>query len=201
MATELEHPRYFLQASQFIWHQIEHAVGDDYIGPVVRNRQCLAVACSKLDVGQTSCTRIMLGFTQHLGGHIYTDDLPRWPNHRGRYHTVDTGASSTIHHTVTGVQFTEAEGVAGAGEGLDRALWNAHRPGFLIAEQSREATAGMEMEAFCGMECDLSILCLNSCAELLAVNVNRWGHGDCHRRPPFRANGYGSFLLSRIHHH
>src|SRR5687768_7542761 len=102
---------------------------------------------------------------------------------------------------VTEVQLTEAEGVAGASEGLNRTLRYTDQPGFLLAEQPHKLTAGMEMEAFGGMECYLSVLRLNSGAELLVVNVNRWGHCGCHRRPPFRANGYGSFQLSRIHHH
>jgi hypothetical protein len=139
------------QATRLIWHEIEDAVGDDHIGPVIRNRQCLAVACSKRDIGQTSCKCITLGFTQHLGGHIDTDDLPRWPNHFGGYQTIDTGAGANIYHTFIGVQRTEAEGVARASEGLNGTLWYTDQPGFLIAEQSREVATGMEMEPFCGM--------------------------------------------------
>ncbi len=33
-----EHPSHLLQGSEFVWQQIEDTVGDDHIGPAIRDR-------------------------------------------------------------------------------------------------------------------------------------------------------------------
>jgi hypothetical protein len=183
--------RCFGEDLRLVGREIDHAIGDDDVGRLTLERQMLDVGLDELDVGDAVVIRESGRLVELSLGHVDADDAPGRPRLARCEETVHAGAAAEVDDRLAGLDRSEVEVVADAGEGIDRRSWYRVELGDGVAESDRELTAGLEMELLVRLFGDLAIHLLHALLELLCVEC-------CLRRthlgPPWRT---GPLTLTR----
>src|SRR5579885_1901834 len=149
---ELEHtaraqdPADLLEHCLLVGAQVDHTVGDHRVGPAVLDRDRFGEAFTELDMSEPERLRGGPRLGQHLGRHVYPDDLSAVADLAGGDEAVEPGAGADIDNTLANLEDAERERVAHAGERFHRSVWKrVYGVGF-IAEPGGERAAGVEVE-------------------------------------------------------
>lgn len=159
-----QHPRHLAQPGRLVGHQVEHPVGDHGVGPPVSDRQLLAMARAELQVLQARRHAAHARLLEHRRGHVDADHPPVRPDYARGDQAVDARAAAHVDDLLARPQLPEAERVAGAREGLDRALRKALQPFFAVLQQRGQRPPRVEVKALLRVCRDLGVLGLDGLA-------------------------------------
>ena len=99
---------------RLVGRQVDHAVADDDVDRLGRERDGLDVALEELDVGRAGLGGVALGEGEHLVGHVEADRAARGPDPlRGQQH-VDAPARTEVEHALALVELGDRDRVAAA---------------------------------------------------------------------------------------
>ena len=116
-APGAEYPERLRQDSGFVGGQVDHAVGDDDIHVLTRQRNVLDVAVQELSVGYAGLRGVFPGEGDHVRGAVQAVDLPARDDTAGGQQHVDSAARTEIQHGIPGVHLGDSDGVAAAEAG------------------------------------------------------------------------------------
>ena len=97
-AARFQHAEGLAQHGIFVAREIDHAVGDDHVHRVVRQRNGLDRALQELDVRGAGLPLVLPRERQHLVGHVEAVRLAGRADAFGRQQHVDAAARSEIQH-------------------------------------------------------------------------------------------------------
>src|SRR5277367_801157 len=120
----LEHAEGFAQDLVFVGGKIDHAIRDDDIDAVVRERDVLDFAFQKLDVFDSGFAFVFVGEGEHLVGHIEAVGFAGGSDSPGGEQHVDASARSEIENDFAGVQLGKRGGIAASERCLQGLLGN-----------------------------------------------------------------------------
>src|SRR2546421_12283474 len=109
---------------------------------------------------------------EHRRGHIDPDDLSIWTDHLRCNQTIHASTTADIDDPLTGLDLTDAKGVARASERRDRAFGKTFQPVIVVAKHTIEWTARVEVIASTRISCYSGIFILDGLTQ--ATQVKTW---------------------------
>jgi hypothetical protein len=105
--TWFQHAKRFGNHLSLVARQVDHAVGDDHIHRIARQRNFLDSSTQEFDVGNSRFGSIITRKLQHVIGHVETVRFPGWSNTTRREDDVDAAAGSEIENDFSGIESGE----------------------------------------------------------------------------------------------
>ena len=121
-AAGLEHAGGLAQDLGLVAREVDHAVGDDHVDAVARQRDLLDVAAQPLDVGDAGLGLVAAREVEHLVGHVQPVGQARRADAAGGQQHVDPAAGAEVEHGLALVQLGDRDRVAAAQRGEHRGL-------------------------------------------------------------------------------
>lgn len=112
----LEDPESLAQDPGFVRREVDDAVGDDRVRPVVFARQVLDLPEPELQAGrgELGLEGFRPGAREHLRGHIDAHDAPRGSHGVCGEEAVDSRAAAEVEHVLPGLELRQTDGRAAA---------------------------------------------------------------------------------------
>ena len=109
-----KYPRGLAEDPGLVAGEVDHAVGDDHVDRVVRQRHVLDRALEELHVLDSGLTLVAGGQIEHLVGHVEAVRLARRADPAGGEQHVDSASGTEIEHRLALVQIGDRARVATA---------------------------------------------------------------------------------------
>ena len=117
--TGAQHTPHLAEHGLLVCAEVEHPVGDYYVGPAVFDGHLLGEALPEGDVVEPELFSGSTRLGEHLGGHVDADDLALRADLAGGDEAVEPRPGADVDDPLTGVQRSKAEWVGDASERLD----------------------------------------------------------------------------------
>lgn len=74
----------------FIGREIDHAIGNEHVGKIIRHRERLDFSQPKFHIGIISFAGIVPGFFDHRCGHVYANHFIRGSDFLGSEEAIES---------------------------------------------------------------------------------------------------------------
>ena len=138
-----EDPGHLPEDRRLVGSQVDHAVADDNVDRLSRQRDRLDLALEELDVGRAGFGRVAPSQGQHLVGHVQAERSTGRPDPAGGQEHVDPAAGAKVQDPVARAQVGHRRGIAATERGqhgrvrqpvaLELAVQLGADPGFVVA--------------------------------------------------------------------